>query len=166
MNMTDIIIAVILIIIAFFYHYATRNFPPPSAIENLGAAFFPNLLALILVILSILLIIESILLERAKKAKTVIDSGERLEEDSFAVETLSYPHLIGTIVLTGLYIILLPPVGYLIVTPIFLIVLIWFLGTVRWLTNILCSVLLTIILYILFHTMLGVALPSGLLFSR
>ncbi|MDI7258510.1 MAG: tripartite tricarboxylate transporter TctB family protein [Thermodesulfobacteriota bacterium] len=168
MKKSNIIIGIILLALSAFYYYSTRELPPPTKTENLGSAFFPILLAIVLAFLSLMLIINTFLFRSAsdhEEEKAAIDGGERLEEDSFSAERISYKFLIGTMGMSTLYIILLPIIGYLIVTPFFLFGLIRFLGMERWLNNIAVSIGLTAVLYLLFARMLGVPLPGGIFFS-
>lgn len=165
MNWSNIVIGVILLIASGFYYYSTMEFPPPSKTENLGSAFFPALLAAVLAFLSLLLILDSLLARRASgkgKGGAVIEGAERLEEDSFSAEDISYKFLLGTIVLSFLYVGLISILGFLISTPLFLILLIRLLGYEKWANNLAASIGLTAVLYLLFAVALGVTLPAGI----
>ena len=168
MNWSNIIIGIILLISSAFYYYSTTGFPPPSKTENLGPAFFPTLLAAVLAFLALLLILNSLFFRGVsgkEKEGAVIQGAERLEEDSFGVEQISYKFLLGTIGLSFLYVGLLSILGFLISTPLFLILLIRLLGYEKWVNNLAASAGLTAALYLLFATALGVSLPAGVFFS-
>lgn len=168
MNWSNIIIGIILIIFSAFYYFSTSEFPPPSKTENLGPAFFPTLLAASLAILSLLLILTSFFFRREpgkEKGGAVIQGAERLEEDSFSADDVSNKFLFGTIAMSFLYVGVLSILGFLISTPLFLIILIRVLGYEKWVNNLAASVGLTAALYLLFATALGVALPAGIFFS-
>ena len=168
MKWSNIIIGVILLIFSAFYYYSTSEFPPPSKTENLGPAFFPTLLAATLAFLAILLIVNSIIFRGASgkdKGGAVIQGAERLEEDSFGAEEISYTFLLGTICLSFLYVGLISILGFLISTPLFLIILIRLLGYEKWTNNLAASIGLTAALYLLFAAALGVSLPAGIFFS-
>lgn len=165
MKKSNIVIGIILLALSAFYYLSTRGFPPPTVTENLGAGFFPKLLSMLLAFLAIMLILGSLFSQSTsgqEGEKATISGGERLEEDSFATEGISYKFLLGTIGVSILYVILLPVIGYVIVTPLFLIAMIRLLGKKKWLHNIAISILLTVSLYLLFGKMLGVVLPPGL----
>ena len=167
MKTSNIIIGVFLLALSGFYYLSTRDFPPPTVTENLGAGFFPKLLSMLLAFLAIMLILGSLFSRSTssqEEQKAAISGGERLEEDSFTGEGISYKFLLGTILVSTLYVILLPIIGYLIITPIFIIAMIRLLGKKTWFRNIAVSILLTAALYLLFATMLGVALPLGIFF--
>lgn len=168
MNWSNIIIGIILLIFSAFYYFSTMGFPPPSKTENLGPAFFPTLLAAALAFLALLLILNSLFFRGASGKEedgAVIQGAERLEEDSFGAEQISYTFLFGTICLSFLYVGLLSVLGFLISTPLFLIILIRLLGYEKWVNNLAASIGLTATLYLLFATALGVSLPAGIFFS-
>ncbi len=166
MKKSNIIIGTILLALSAFYYFSTKDLPPPSKVESLGAAFFPTLLAILLAALALMMVLTSLAsgkTSHTKDEKAVVSGGERLEEDSFGSGAISYKFLLGTIGISIPYIVLLPIVGYLLITPIFLITMIRLLGKKKWLHNITVSALLTVALYLLFATMLGVTLPQGIL---
>ncbi len=168
MNWSNIIIGVILLISSAFYYFSTSEFPPPTKTENLGPGFFPTILAAALAFLALLLILNGLLARGAsgkEKGGAVIQGAERLEEDSFSADNVSNKFLFGTIILSFLYVGLLSVLGYLISTPLFLIILIRLLGYEKWANNLAASVGLTAALYLLFATALGVSLPAGIFFS-
>lgn len=168
MNWSNIIIGIILLISSAFYYYSTMDFPPPSNTENLGPAFFPTILAVLLAFLALLLILNSFLFRGAsgkEKGGAVIQGAERSEEDSSGTDEISYTFLFGTMGLSFLYVALISTLGFLISTFLFLIILIRFLGYEKWVNNLTSSFVLTAVLYLLFATALGVSLPAGILFS-
>ncbi len=168
MNWSNIVIGIILFIVSVFYYLSTSDFPPPTKADNLGPTFFPVLLGAMLAVLALLLILNSLLSRRSAGSEqdgAVIQGAERLEEDSFSGENISYKFLFGTIGLSILYVGLLSILGFLISTPLFLINLIRFLGYERWVNNVVASVGLTATLYLLFVTALGVNLPQGIFFD-
>jgi hypothetical protein len=63
---------------------------------------------------------------------------------------------------TAAYNLLLEPLGYLIVTFVFLVFLLWYLK-VSWFLNLLISIIATVSTYALFVIWLKVVLPMGLI---
>lgn len=168
MSWSNVVIGIILLIVSAFYYLSTGDFPSPTKADNLGPTFFPTLLAAILAGLALLLILDSILTRRTsgdERDGAVIEGAERLEEDSFSGENISYKFLFGTMGMSVLYVGLLSVLGFLICTPLFLIILIRLLGYERWVNNVAASVGLTATLYLLFVTALGVNLPQGIFFD-
>lgn len=166
MRKSNIVIGIILLFLSAFYYLSTRGFPSPTVTENLGAGFFPKLLSILLAFFALILILTSLFYrsEAGQEERAAISGGERLEEDSYSAEGISYKFLLGTIVFSILYVIFLPIIGYLIITPVYIIAIIRFLGKKKWFHNITVSILLTAALYLLFAMMLGVALPPGIFF--
>lgn len=168
MRRSDCIIGLLLLALAAFYYYSTRDLPPPTPTENLGAAFFPRLLAIFLALLALLLVVGG-LVPRGGAApqgkRPALAGGEGLGEDAPTGEEISHTFLLGTMGLSTLYVILLPLAGYLILTPLFLLAVIRFLGKRSWIQNVATALLLTAALYLLFARVLGVPLPAGILSS-
>lgn len=167
MNWTNIIIGIILLAASVFYYYSTMDFPPPTKTENLGPAFFPTLLATALAFLSLLLVIAGLFPRGARKNKgaAALEGAERLEEDSFGADAISFKPLFAAVGLSFIYVGLLSVLGYLVSTPLFLIALIRLLGYEKWVNNVIASAGLTAALYLLFVVALGVHLPEGIFFS-
>lgn len=168
MNWSNIIIGIILLAASVFYYYSTMDFPPPTKTENLGPAFFPTLLAVVLAILSLLLVIAGLFprgASRKDKDAAALEGAERLEEDAFGADAISFQPLFAAVGLSFLYVGLISVLGYLVSTPLFLIALIRLLGYEKWVNNVIASAGLTIALYLLFVVALGVHLPEGIFFS-
>lgn len=168
MKKSNLVIGSMLLILSAIYYFSTRGLPAPSKMDNLGSAFFPVLLAASLAVLSLILIAGSLFSKPAPSGgnehAAAIEGAERLAEDAFGAEQISYKTLFPTMVLPFLYVLLLPVFGYLVVTPFFLLALTRILGE-QWKTNVFASAGLTAALYILFAVLLGVRLPGGALFS-
>lgn len=162
MKKSDAVIGVLLLALAVFYYLSTRDLPPPSVTEKLGAGFFPILLTITLVVLSILLLGSSFFSRKNQDGKAAIAGGERLEEDAFTAEEISYPILLSTMGLSILYVALLNFSGYLLTTPLFIIALVRILGMKQWVNIIALAAVLTAALYLLFGWALGVPLPAGI----
>ncbi|MEW6672279.1 MAG: tripartite tricarboxylate transporter TctB family protein [Thermodesulfobacteriota bacterium] len=162
MKKSDAVIGFILLALALFYYLSTRDLPPPSVTEKLGASFFPILLTITLAVLSVLLLAGSFFSRDSSDEKAAVAGGERLEEDAFSSEAISYPTLLGTMGLSILYVALLNVTGYLATTPVFIIALVRLLGMRQWIKNIALSIILTAALYLLFGKALGVPLPAGI----
>ncbi len=63
-----------------------------------------------------------------------------------------------------MYTALLPLAGYLLLTPILLLSLMWLLGERRWALMAIAALVLTVAVYFVFQTLVNVILPMGDLF--
>ena len=111
-----------------------------------GPGFLPFGLAFILMILSLALILQN----RTKGGS----SGP------FWAERTWLRPLLGVIIFT-LYAFLLGYLGFIATTFLFLIVWMWIIERIRWLTIIGISVGVTAVLYFIFEYFLEVPLPTG-----
>ena len=64
---------------------------------------------------------------------------------------------------TAIYIVTFEPLGFVLSTAIYLLVLTAYFNRNRWLMNVLTSVLFAVISYFMFTKLLGVNLPLGIL---
>ncbi|WP_413542672.1 tripartite tricarboxylate transporter TctB family protein [Citricoccus nitrophenolicus] len=61
------------------------------------------------------------------------------------------------------YAFLIPSLGYIVATVLFIIAMTWVAGSRRWILNVAVAILFPIAVYFLFTELLGVRLPAGLL---
>ncbi|MBW2004346.1 MAG: tripartite tricarboxylate transporter TctB family protein [Deltaproteobacteria bacterium] len=129
----------------------------PHGIEHgrtgtgLDPAFMPDLIAVILAILSLLLILSRYV-TRGSKASL---GNVRF----FPLRTMI------TIALFITYITITPMVGYLPATGIILLTYLLFFGARKWVTIVMVTVTLPLILYWFFAKVMLVMLPTGILFG-
>lgn len=116
------------------------------------AKFFPYMIGVILLLLSILIILQG-LIQKAKD-QTIYPEGV----DWGKVKD------VGILLAISLaYIILLEPLGFFIITPIALIVCLWFFGMRRWLSMIAIPILVTLFIFVCFEVLMSIQLPKGIL---
>ena len=119
--------------------------------------FMPKLYGVILIILSSLQIFQGISLMR---------KGEVKGEENEKTETWLVPEVILTFVFLILYVAILKPVGFLISTILFLVVMIALFSPKEKrniIKIILISVIFTIAVYLIFVKGLSLTLPEGIL---
>ena len=116
------------------------------------AKLFPNLIGYIILFVSVILITKGFII----KAKTQDDSSPKMNFQN--VKNVGI-----LIIISVLYIILLEPVGFIIMTPICLIIFSWFFGSRKWFSFIGVPILVTIFVYICFESLMKVQLPKGIL---
>ena len=146
MKKGNIISSVICILLGLFIIFETKDFPEGAAGVP-GPAFFPRILAWVVIGLSILLIINTIV-KRDDRKITLLD------KDSIKVY--------ATIGFLLAYLLLLNVLGFVFATPIFLFSLIFFYIRKNIVKNAIISVAVTFLIYGVFSTLLAVPLPQGI----
>jgi putative tricarboxylic transport membrane protein len=142
-------IAVVLFIVALIYILFSYQLPAfPYTIVD--ADVLPTGLGYLLVLLSLILFLQN-------RPETEEQKQKRKLQKQEVIILLS---ILGIVLL---YISLLEIVGFVINTIVFLIITTRVLGYVKWRTNIVVSVLFTIILYFSFNYLLQIYLPQGFL---
>jgi putative tricarboxylic transport membrane protein len=120
-----------------------------SGVSNYGPNVFPQFLAVMLFITSIMLIVNAV------KGKSQTD-----------LEGINLKGFIRTSITVGIsivYLIVMQFIGFFVATLIFLYSMITYLGQKSLLTRIISSVAVSIIVYFIFKDFLKIPLPSGYL---
>jgi hypothetical protein len=146
----DRVIGACLLGVAGVYYRYTYDIQVGLASDLLGPAFFPRALAVLLAVAGAALILRTF---RGRRA-----AGEAPGEVGDAPWRLAW-----TLLLCVVYLLGLPHVGFLLLTPVFLGLFTWMLGYRRWRPLVGTAVGTTVVLYVLFATLLRVRLPRGLL---
>lgn len=124
---------------------------PPAQMVPIGPAFYPRVVLLLTVFLSILLIVTDI-----RSARVAAPS---------AAPAANYRLVLATFVLFGLYIALLPQLGFRISTVLFMLVLQitleWPQSSRRWLLVVAIAIATSAICFFVFEDYLSVLLPRG-----
>lgn len=133
-------------------------FLPPAAIVSIGPAFYPRIVLSLLALLSVILIaidIRAMQMLRSQSAPVAATSGP----------APNYRLVLATFVLFGLYIVLLPGLGFRISTFLFVIALQitleWPRNLKYWLLVIAVALATTLVCHIVFEDYLSVLLPRG-----
>ncbi|NLB72774.1 MAG: tripartite tricarboxylate transporter TctB family protein [Firmicutes bacterium] len=146
----DAKIALILILLGGFLCRATFSLPG-ARFDRLGPAFFPRVVSIILVALSVFLALDSL---RSNKKDDV-----RMREEGAKAE---YSMILFLMVLLCLYVLFLKRLGYLVTTSLFLIVSMLVLNpeSKRFLPKVvLLSLAIATGIHVVFGRFLGVMLP-------
>jgi hypothetical protein len=114
--------------------------------------FFPRLMALFLGLLGAV-----IFLRGQSRAETLADG------EGFPFSRGPAVRVGGTVLLLVLYLALLEPVGYVLVTPVVAVALMTFLGFRRWGITVAVALLTTVLIYAGFRWGMKILLPEGLL---
>ena len=152
--MADRITFVCILLLATVYFYATEQIFAYEFGDPLGPKAFPRLLGVCLLITAALLFME---MWRSPKTQPST-KADRTRGDK------RYWWVVGAVVIwTAIYFKAFVPLGYLLSTSIYLLVLMAYFNRGRWAANVLTSVLFCVISYLLFTKVLGVTLPHGVL---
>lgn len=127
-----------------------------SNMYGLPSSFFPNVVAYIIIALSILLILKSIINGKddlKKSMKMFIETSIQQEnllsyKNAFIIFIICIGYFIGLILLSFIYI-----------TPITIILIALYFGWRKWISLILTSVLVTVAIQYLFESMMNIPLP-------
>ncbi len=151
--MTDRIIFVCTLLLAGVYFWATAQIPSLELGDPLGPKAFPRLLGIALLISAAMLLLE--ILRDRKKPKNEAAPAWKWEPHDWVVVAIS--------VWTALYILAFEPLGYMLSTALYLLVLTAYFNRGRHLMNVLTCVLFVIISYVAFTKLLGVNLARGII---
>ena len=152
----DIIFSVILIVGAIFlYVYIGGATGSTAGLENLtdlGAAFWPRVILVLIIVLSVVNLIQAI--KKMKAEGATVTSG--IDVAGFFKSKL----FIGMILVFAAALIL-PIIGFIPTCFIFLILYGLLLGDKKYLRLVIAALLITIVVYIIFQGALDIFLPRG-----
>ena len=147
MRKVSIVIASVMIAISCYVLFATRSFPGESNGAP-GPGFFPAILAVIIIGLSVGLLVQ----ENSKRR----DSDEPVFVSNFRKVVLCA-------VIIAAYIILMDFISYVYITPFAIAAMMLDFDERKPLPIILTSLGTTFFIYLIFHVVLAVRLPMGIL---
>ena len=132
---------------------------PPAAIVPIGPAFYPRVVLLIVMLLSVILIVLDV---RAMRTARAAAAPAPAPSEAFSP---NYRLVLATFIEFGLYILLLPPLGFRIATFLFVlslqVTLEWPRSSKHWLLAIAVAAATSLICYLVFQNYLSLLLPRG-----
>jgi putative tricarboxylic transport membrane protein len=143
--------------IAAAYFYGITQIPSLEIGDPLGPRVFPYLIGAGLLVSAAWLLMEIIQAEKAAQPEA---------EPAPEAEPGDHRHLVliaAVVVWMALYFAVFEWLGFLLATPIFLLVLMAYLNRGKWLANVSTVLVFTVGTYALFSKVLGVSLAKGLL---
>jgi hypothetical protein len=149
--MSNIVSALVIIGISLFFYYLTTHFPIVKGYQQMGDAFWPQLVLLVLIGLSAILIFQ-FLLKGKKKGSIKKASPE---------ETLDRPALLKTMGVMLLYVLCIPYLGFLVSTFLALILFSYLMGDRKKSRMLYFSLGMTIATYLVFGLLIYTAMPRG-----
>ncbi len=150
----EIIVGLVVILFSAWYYWQA-SFLPTRATDPLGPAALPKFLAIGMILFGLAHIVVSYF--RRNRL------GEDEEPDPLqgAAKTRGNLRIVGVVVLTGAYILLMIPLGYTISTLAYLLLLTILLGIPSVPGLAISTIGVTISLLLLFGKFLGVLIPEG-----
>jgi len=151
MKKANIIISIILIAFCSFFAFLTARLPERNLPNTLGINFMPWTLLIILFSLSVILLLKNAY--ASPKGKP--GPGITLRE------------VAGVIFLTVVvyfYVRAMSYIGFLLMTPVFIAILMLSSGARKWKGIVAVSILATVGIYFFFQKVFQVQLPGGLIF--
>jgi putative tricarboxylic transport membrane protein len=152
--MADRVILVFIVVLAAVYFYATAQIPSLEIGDPLGPKAFPRLLGIALVVTGAMLFAEIV---RARREKG------RLVEKPKPLDHGHLPVIAAVVAFTAVYLAFFDWLGYVLATTPYLLGLMAYFHRGKWLSNILTSVLFSVLSYVLFTRVLEVSLARGIL---
>ena len=156
--MADRIILACTLLLAGVYFWATAQIPSLELGDPLGPKAFPRMLGVGLLLGAAMLLVE--IIRNTAKAKLSAGQGGASTELKW---DRHHWVVVAIAVWTAIYIVTFEPLGFVLSTAIYLLVLTAYFNRNRWLMNVLTSVLFAVISYFMFTKLLGVNLPLGIL---
>ncbi|MGO4887562.1 tripartite tricarboxylate transporter TctB family protein [Anaerobacillus sp. MEB173] len=161
----DVYASVFLIGVAVIMYMATYNIQALT-VSNIGADFMPRLIAISLFILSTIMLIGAIKKLKTPDHSKVIEEEESETEDEGANQKINIWSVVATIGLMIGYVYLLPTIGFLIMTTVYLFLQMIVLAdkAYRRITLfIVISIISSAAIYFLFKSVFYLRLPAGIL---
>lgn len=156
--MADRIIFACMLVLAGVYFWATEQIPSLELGDPLGPKAFPRLLGICLLISAGMLLIEIIKKSKQQPVPQVpVEAGAEPEKQPH------YGVVAAVAGWTALYVLAFEPLGYVLASSVYLLVLTAYFNRGRWLMNVLTSVLFSAGSYFAFVHLLGVTLARGIL---
>jgi putative tricarboxylic transport membrane protein len=150
---TDAALAAVAIVGAAAYLLLDWNLPSARIGDPLGPRAFPALIGGGLVLSGLLLLLET--WTKRQRAADEATAPRSAEQKHVALLLLA---MAGW---TALYYVSFDRLGYLIATPLFILGLLCYFNRRRHAMNLAVAAGFTIVVYLLFSTLLGVPLPAG-----
>ena len=135
---------------------------PPAVMVPVGPAFYPRLVILIFGLLSAILIVLDFLAMQRRRASAAAVPGAAATE---AAPPPNYQLVLATFIEFGLYIVLIPLIGFRIATFLFVlaleVTLEWPRSNKHWALVVLVAIATSLLCFFVFEDYLSVLLPRG-----
>ncbi|HHU06851.1 MAG TPA: tripartite tricarboxylate transporter TctB family protein [Clostridiaceae bacterium] len=152
MVLTDLISGIVMLLISIYVYVSALSFPI-AEYQQAGPAFYPQIMAVGLAIVSVILILRSI---------------KRLKNGEMGPEVIvRNPKLVlAAMLATVLYVLVLKTLGFIITTFLYLAALVILMRPEKkMLINLVIAAVMTLAVYAIFAGLFSASLPRGTIFS-
>lgn len=156
----DYLISIILLLFGSFVFLMSNTIPTMVAVEQssvINSRFFPKLMSLFLVLLSIWTLAETYINYRRSKNRNVPS-----EKGDVHIRQKSWLRLIESVILIGIYFLVFNRLGFLISSVLFMLCFLLMLGTRRWYVFLSLSITVPLAIWLIFRVLFSIYLPEGL----
>ncbi|MFH1757833.1 MAG: tripartite tricarboxylate transporter TctB family protein [Pseudomonadota bacterium] len=148
--MKNIIAALVIIGGSLFFYFLAGRFPEVTGFQQMGDAFWPRLILLVLMGLSAILLIQTLLSRSQKKS-----------EKKLPAEPRSRLAMLQTMAGIILYVLAIPYLGFLLSTFCALMAFSYLMGNRKMKNTIFFSLGMTAAIYVVFGFLIYTSLPRG-----
>ena len=117
---------------------------------GIGPGGFPKFIAVVLMLLG--------------AAQTIMAVSAGVEAPKFNVEKKAATLFVSAVAVTAAYVALLPTVGFILLTPVLMLIMMYLFGAREYLKMIIIAVVTTIVVWLLFTEVFMIFLPVGRIF--
>ncbi|SFB01613.1 Tripartite tricarboxylate transporter TctB family protein [Lentibacillus halodurans] len=156
------LLAIITIVVSAFFLVVAFQMPETNSTTTIGPMGWPIMILLFSLVMGVLLLLNTWLKGR-KKTELIyndIQSSDKNEvtKEKFHVKNRHFYILVSI----AIYVLLLPILGFIIVTPFLFFFLAWLLGMGRLLKVAAITIVSNIVFVVLFIHLLGIPFPRGI----
>lgn len=158
----DIQSGILLLLVSGVMFVATLSFKKMTTTQ-IGPAFMPQVISILIALVSLAVIYEGY---KKVKAGKEVDSSIKNDDAEGTDKGVSYKPVIVSFILMAFYVVIMPVIGFLITTAVFMFIQMMVLSSKlerRWLLFAVVSVVSSVIIYYVFRNVFYIMLPSGLL---
>lgn len=159
----DVFSGIFLLVVSVIMFFTAYSFEALTT-SLVGPAFMPQVIAIIMAIFSVVIAVNGF--KKSKAADEEIDIPASAEEELIVTEKKSYKPVLISLALMIIYVALLPYIGFLIMTSVYIFFQMLILSHVThrkvWLF-LLISVVTSATIYYLFRNVFYVMLPTGII---
>ena len=150
----DRVILVLIVVLAAVYFYATAQIPSLEIGDPLGPKAFPRLLGVALLVTGVMLLFEMLRAKREKREPA---------DKSTPGDHGHLPVIAAVVAFSAVYLAVFEWLGYVLATAPYLLGLMAYFHRGKWVSNLLTSILFSLLSYLLFTKVLEVSLARGIL---